>query len=255
MKIINQVYETYDYSIFKQLTGNRSYNMPNIRRLKDSFAKKQIENPIIVNENFEVIDGQHRLKTCTELGLPVHFIICNNLGLQEVQMLNSNMSNWKREDYLNSYCNMGLEPYLQFRDFMEDYPDFGIAACEALLTQRLSGGKLMTRDKEHSTNNSGSIAVKYFEHGDLHIPDLNLSRKQADMILQIKPFYDGFNRATFVRAMIGLFRNPNFDFKTFIKKLEMQPKALGNRNNVGQFKELIEDIYNYRSHNKVSLKY
>lgn len=255
MKIINQVYETNDYTIFKQLTGNRPYNMPNIKRLKDSFAKKQIENPIIVNENFEVIDGQHRLKTCSDLGLPVHFIICNNLGLQEVQMLNSNMSNWKREDYLNSYCNMGLEPYLQFRDFMNDYPEFGIAASEALLTQRLSGGSWSRTDKEHSTNNSGSIAIKYFENGDLYIPDLSLSKKQAEMILQVKTFYEGFNRATFVRAMIGLFRNPNFDFSTFIKRLEMQPTALVHCSNVGQYKELIEEIYNYRSRNKVSLKY
>lgn len=255
MKVINQVYETNDYTIFKQLAGNRPYNMPNIRRLKDSFAKKQIENPIIVNENFEVIDGQHRLKTCSELGIPVHFIICNGLGLQEVQMLNTNMSNWKKEDYLNSYCNMGLEPYLQFREFMDEYPEFGIAACEALLSQKLSGGNLSRRDKEHTTNQSGQIAIKYFENGDLHIPDLNLSRKQADMILQIKPFYNGFNRQTFVRAMISLFRHPNFDFETFIKKLEMQPTALGHCNNVGQYKELIEDIYNYRSRNKVSLKY
>lgn len=254
-KVINQVYETNDYSLFKQLKGNRTINMPNIRRLKDSFNIKQLENPIIVNEKFEIIDGQHRFKVCSELGLPVHYMICNNFGLQEVQMLNSNMSNWKREDYLNAYCDMGIEPYLQFRNFMHDYPEFGIASAEALLTQRLSGGHWSKTDKEHSTNNSGSIAVKYFENGDLQIPDLNLSRKQAKMIIQIKPYYDGFNRAVFVRAIIGLCRNPNFDFATFIKKLESQPNALTHCSNVGQYKELIEEIYNYRSRNKVSLKY
>lgn len=254
-KVINQVYETTDYTLFKTLQGNRAINMPNIRRLKDSFLKKQLENPIIVNEKFEIIDGQHRFRVCKELGLPVHYMICNNFGLKEVQMLNSNMSNWKREDYLKAYCDMGIEPYLKFRSFMNDFPEFGIASSEALLTQKLSGGHIARQDKVHSTNASGSIAIKYFENGDLVIPDLELSYKQAKMILQIKPFYNGFYRSVFVRAMIGLFRNPNYDHATFIKRLETQPNSLGHCSTVAQYRELIEEIYNYRARNKVSLRY
>lgn len=247
--------QTNDYNLFKKLDGNRSVNRVHVKRLADNFKTKYLVCPIIVNQDYEVIDGQHRLEAASQLNLPVNFIICNDYGLQEVQLLNSNTSNWKKIDYLNAFCDLGYHEYLKFKVFMDRYPDFSIAASEAILTGLLSGTKSGCIDKSISGNASGKMAVKYFQNGDLEIPDFEASKRLAEKILQVKPYYDGFDRVAFVRAMLGVFRNENYDHDVFIKRLEMQPNVLYHCSNVGQYKQLIEDIFNYRSRNKVSLKF
>lgn len=257
IKVINQVLQTTDYNLFKKLEGNRAVNNAHVKRLLDSFRKAKLQCPIIVNQHYEIIDGQHRFESSKKLGLPIDFIVCNDYGLKEVQMLNSNMANWKREDYLNAFCDLGEPEYLKFRQFMDTYPEFGIASADAILTGNLSSGHKNTTSKEaRSENNTrGHLTVRYFENGDLFIPNYELSQINADKILQIKSYYDGFNRAVFVRAMLGVFRNENYDHEKFIRKLKSQPNALYHCQNVSQYKQVIEDIFNYRSINKVSLKF
>ena len=100
MQVVNQVNSTNDYSKFKTLQGNRNVNSLHIRRLKESFKEKYLLSPIVVNQNYEIIDGQHRFEAAKELNLPVNFIICNDYSLKEVQLLNTNMKNWKKRGLL-----------------------------------------------------------------------------------------------------------------------------------------------------------
>ena len=109
-------------------------------------------------------------------------MIVNDYGLKEVQLLNTNMKNWKKEDYLNAYCELGNKTYLEFKKFMSEYPDFGILACESILTNMLS----------HSGNQTILNGVKTsknsFQKGELIIPDINLSTYNLDeKLLEIIP--------------------------------------------------------------------
>jgi len=106
MKVVNEVKETNDYSMFRTLEGNRHLNKLHVKRLKESFQKAYLLSPIIVNEKFEIIDGQHRFEAAKQLGVPINFLIAPKYGLKEAQMLNENMKNWKKEDYLNAYCDL-----------------------------------------------------------------------------------------------------------------------------------------------------
>ena len=58
-----------------------------------------------------------------------------------------------------------------------------------------------------------------------------------------------------VNGMLEPIVREEFDLKTFIRKLELQPSALSDCSNRTQYKMLIEDIYNYKSRNKVNLRY
>lgn len=256
MKTVNQVYSTTDYNLFKSLKGNRVVNKLHIRRLRESFKSNYLLSPIIVNEHYEIIDGQHRFEAAKELGLPVNYIVCGGYSLREVQVLNTNMKNWKSEDYLNAYCDLGYPEYLKFRNFMQQFPDFGFAASEAILTNRLSG-HVSTNSVElkSDTNKKGSYMVKYFEEGDLIIPNYSLSIEHANKILDIKKYYDGYNRSPFVRAMLGIFRIEQYSHIKMLARLEANPTALQHCANVSQYKMLLEEIYNFRSREKVSLRF
>ncbi len=251
LKTVAQVYETTDYNGLTTTRGNRAINKLHVHRLKESFRRKYLFAPILINEKDEIIDGQHRYQAAKELGLPIRFSYVNGYGLEEVQMLNTNMKNWTKYDYLNAFCDLGYSEYLKFRNFMRRFPDFDIKACEAILTGQTGNPNTSTK----SVLAGRKYKTRYFEEGDLKIPDYEKSVEQAEKIMMIKPYYDGYTRSTFVRSMVGLFKHENYSHSQFLQKLKNQPTALQHCTNITQYKLLIEEIYNYRSREKVSLKY
>jgi hypothetical protein len=260
IKTVNQVFQTEDYSLFKSLDGNRHVNSLHVRRLKDSFKGSYLFSPILVNEKYEIIDGQHRFEAAKELNLPIVFIVVHNYGLKEVQILNENMKNWTKADYLSAYCDLKHPEYLKFRNFMRQFPDFGIVSCEMMLTgltaAAMSSGKSKyDRELVSQTNKKGEYRVRYFQEGDLVIPSYENAVEIANKILMIKPYYDGFNRVTFVRAMMGIFNIEYYDHTQLIDRIKTNPKFLQHCGNVTQTRLMIEELYNFRSREKVSLRY
>ena len=166
------------------------------------------------------------------------------------------MKNWKKEDYLNTYCDLGYPNYIKFRNFLEVYPDFSIECAIIFLTNKTGYGNKSTNALLKSDTNKRGIFVKrYFENGEFEIHDYQLACVYAEKILEIKPYYDGFNRRTFVCSIIHMLKHENYNHSQFIQKLKSNPSALIHCNNVAQYKEVVEEIYNYRSREKVSLKY
>jgi hypothetical protein len=257
MKLVNQVYETTDYSLFKFMQGNRPVHRPHIIRLRKSFEKKYLFSPIIVNEKYEIIDGQHRFTTAKELNLPVIFIIVSGYGLSEVQTLNANMSNWGQKDYLNAYCDLGYPEYLKVRDFMIQYADFGIKSSLIILLQKTNADRQRRNIKElrSEANKSGVMQLRFFEEGELVIPDYDSACHVAEKILEFKPYYDGFNRSTFVAAAIQVLKVEGYDHRQMISKIAQNPRSMVHCQNAPQYKEMLEEIYNYRSRDKLSFKY
>jgi hypothetical protein len=94
-----------------------------------------------------------------------------------------------------------------------------------------------------------------FKEGLFKVIDLNNSKRIADKIMMIEPYYKGFMRRSFIYAMIGMFKNENFEFTEFLTKLKQQPTTLQDCTSTSQYKSLIEEIYNYRRRDKVNLRF
>ena len=231
-----QVHTTTDYFLFKPVNGNRNKNMLHLNRLKKSISDNYLFTVIIVNENYEIIDGQHRFEAIKELKLPLNYIIMKGYSLREVQILNANSKNWNAEDYLEGYCNLGFKDYMVYRDFKNKY-NFGHNECMSLLS------------------NSRDVKLNLFYEGKFKVYNLLEAEKKADLILLTEPYYKNCRRRSYVYAMIALFNNPNFIFSDFLQKLKIQPTALQDCNNQTSYLSLIEEIYNYKSRNKVNLRY
>ena len=233
-----EYFETKNYSVFKFLNGNREVKIKHLNRLKLSMKEMYLLTIIVVNELFQIIDGQHRFTAASELGLPIHFIIKNGYGLAEVQRLNTNNSDWDKKDYLESYCDMNVKPYLQMKKFMQDFPDFKTLQTLDILTN-LTG------------HDAG--ATKKFETGNLTIPNITKSYTNANAILAVKDYcrIDG----NLVKTFLVLFQNKSYNHEEFIRKLKKQPTVLQPCKKIEQYKLLIEDIYNTGRRDKVNLRY
>jgi len=236
-KKINQVMTTNDYSIFNFIDGNRVVNPLNKRRLAESFKIKQIFAPIIVNERFEIIDGQHRFMVMMENDLPVVYVIIPGLKLEDVHRLNTNMKNWGADDFMNGYIRLGNEEYVRYKAFKQRY-SFGHKECQAMLTGR--------------TYNTPTN-ISSFRNGTFRVTHLAEATKQGDMIKMVAPYYDGWKRRTFIVAMLDMFKEKEYDHAEFIQKLGYQSGKLVDQTTVEYYKILIESIFNYRRSTKVRL--
>jgi len=256
---VNTVYKTNDLEIFKQIEGNRPPNPQHIKRLAQSIRENGILcNPILVNEKYEVIDGQHRLMAAKKVGTEVFFIVLNGYDLNQVQTLNLNQKNWTQKDFMNGYADMGLKAYQELRDFYEENKDFNLSDCVAMCSNVTSSSSSRVSQKysPSSKNKTGVSNIQHvFEEGTWETRDLHKAQTNADRIRQIGTFYEKYNRTVFVGTMLGMFEKKQFDFNEFMHKLRLQPTALVDCSNREQTKMLIEDIYNYKSRNKVNLRY
>lgn len=253
-QIVNTVYKTYDLSIFKPITGNRVPNLQHIRRLVDSIKMRGMKcNPILINENYEVIDGQHRLAAAKECKTFIYYIMIEGYNLSDVQTLNLNQKNWTRKDFMDGYASIGIESYIKLKWFSEKNDDYLLSDCIAFCSNITSGTTntlSMKFDKKGFRNYK-----EIFEEGTWKGKDFELAQEWANKIRLIKPYYEGYNRSKFVGTMISMFLNKNFDFSEFMHKLRLQPTALKECANREQWKTLIEDIYNYKSRNKINLRF
>jgi len=237
-----QVHTTKDYSLFKTLNGNRDVNHLHLTRLKESMKASHLTTIIMVNEKFEIIDGQHRFLISQELNLPINYIISKGYGLSEVQILNANMKNWQTVDYVNGYCDLGYKDYIIYRDFVNEY---GFQNQIALLLL----------SNEYSSGSGKENPASRFKEGKFKVKDLDGAKKMAEKIMMIEPYYKGYLRRSFIIALVSMFRNENFEFTEFIAKLKQQPTTMQDCTSTTQYKVLIEEIYNYRRREKINLRF
>jgi|TARA_R110002124_G_scaffold47191_4_gene140781 hypothetical protein len=253
-EVVNSVYQTKELDIFNIIKGNRPPNPQHVRRLADSIQKNgMMQNPIIINESFDVIDGQHRLLAAKIAGSVIYYIILPGYGLKEVQELNINQKNWTKRDFMESYANMGIESYSKLKSFMITNPEFTINNCIAMCSNRATFNGIA--NKYIPNTDKVKDLSEVFEDGTWLGKDFYLAQENANKILLLKPHYDGYNRSIFVSTMLSLFNNENFDFFEFANKLTYQTQKLEDCASVAQYKVLIEKIYNHRRRNKVNLRF
>jgi hypothetical protein len=234
-KEVNQVYKTKDYSKFKSKEGNRNLNELHLKRLTESVKQNDLlhANPILVNENYEIIDGQHRFNVCRELHKPVHYVQVKGLGLEEIQILNANSKNWKMEDYIEGYCNLGLDEYCYFRNLIKK-TNLGVTPLLAMFSHY---------------GMSGESAVS------LRNGTLQLSNKKRGLII-LKwindwiQFYPSANRRTFILSLVQLYNINGYSHDKMMQKMKYQSTKLVDCTNTKTYLALLEEIYNFKERNE-----
>ena len=119
--IFGNIMVTENYDMFKKIGGNRKINKSNYTKIVKSMKEEQLIIPIVVNEKYEIIDGQHRYTACKDLGKPVYFYMVRGYGLSQVKRANIASSNWKKENYLDMFVAENNEVYKEFEEIKERY--------------------------------------------------------------------------------------------------------------------------------------
>ena len=238
------VYETYDYGKFKIMEkGNR--DIDHWKKIERQMAERFLFTVIIVNEKFEIIDGQNRFLACKSLGKPIRYIIMDGYGLDEVRTYNMEARNWQKRDFIKSYAEEGKPEYKKMMEFQRRYPDFPASVAEIIL--RLT----LTSDSSEKNRND----FKSIQRGLFIIKDFERSCQIADMIMAYKPYCNQtapiYRRREFVSAIIKLSRLEDFDNQAVIRKIQMNPRAFVPCVSSSEYIRMIEEIVNFKSRNKI----
>ena len=95
-----EVKKTMDYSLVKKLEGHRDVRKKNA--LVESIKEMDLTmySPIIVSEDFRIIDGQHRFEACKELNLPIYFLVMPSENAEKAMIvLNKCQSQSRNEEF------------------------------------------------------------------------------------------------------------------------------------------------------------
>lgn len=106
VKIVGQIYETTNYDMFKFNQSNREINKGNLTKVKKSIAKAGLMTPIEVDRiTHEVLDGQHRLEACQQLGVPVKFFwsFANNVDASILEN-NTTGKKWSLDQIVEKFA-------------------------------------------------------------------------------------------------------------------------------------------------------
>lgn len=226
--------KTTNYDLFSFMDNNRNISHGLINRIIESINKiGYIESrPIIVNESFIIIDGQHRFEACKKLGLPIFYAI-ENLDINEAMiLLNKNQLIWRLQDYVKSWSKTGIECYIQLVKFEEEF-HFGISNNLIIF------------------NGNGSNTAEKIRSGK----QINVNPKRyeiANYILKCKEFVPFYKTKTFVNAVQILFKKVDADLSN---KVLNRIQTVRQQTNVTDYLTAFENILNKGKHgdNKVSL--
>jgi len=131
------VYRTSNYKLFNQLPGNRQVADSRANVIKKSIEKVGfVHNPIIVNEKYQIVEGQGRFEALKRLGMPVDFILQEGIGLEECRAMNMNQKNWGIGDWIDSYADLGIQDYIYLRNLTKMFKRVNLST----VTCAVSGG-------------------------------------------------------------------------------------------------------------------
>ena len=148
-----EIRTTRDYHIFKFMPGNRAIKN-RAEKIKESIQEiGWISNPIIVNQDMEIVDGQSRFAACRELNMPIEYKIIPHLDLDDCRTLNRYNSEWGTVDYLNSYAEEGNINYIRLKNLMDTFDEKQIrivlqACSNAYNKKEFQEGKMIVTDKD-----------------------------------------------------------------------------------------------------------
>lgn len=234
-------YKTDEYNKFKKLDGNRTINYRNVNAIIKNITENGYKPTIvIVNERFEVIDGQHRIEALQKLNLPVEYQIRDGLTIQDAVALNVANRTWKTLDYIESYASLGYQDYISLFNLIKSFPKVTLSTIIEIAgdTDSFGGGV-----KNALMQGEFKIKKELLDISD----QLQFIEDFKKIDLSIK------GRAYYLEIILARLLESNFiDSERMLSQIEKYGlDLLTSVVNVKDGLEKLESIYNFRKTNKV----
>lgn len=226
----NAIKVTSDYDKFSFIKANRDQSRGHIETLKKAF--EEIGNltkvqPILVNDRFQIVDGQHRFTAIKELGEPVYYTKVSGLGVNEARSMNLLHRTWRVDDFAKSYALSGDKNYQKYIQLKEDY-GFSHTVILLYISNRL--------------DNTGTL--QEFREGNFVIEDEDGAVDRLEYLSKAAEAAPIVSYRPVALAMLKLMQIEGFDRDRMLTKLEKYGHKIERVDNVESNMRQLEDVYN-----------
>jgi hypothetical protein len=242
------VYHTKDYHLFGFITGNREINQTNLKNIKESLSKKQIlESAIIVGIDdrsndglpYKIIEGQHRYTACSELGLPVSFIVREDFDIEkkekslgDVELLNTASKTWDITNFMYSKCLLGLKPYIMYNQLYEKY-------------DMLEHETILSIVNKYKGDNR-YVWFQQFKEGELLLTDEMYVKVDRDLriLYSMIPSIINSGKRQYIKALTSIMYTPNLDIERLVSKVLKSGELPISKTVDKCYEIIVKEVYN-----------
>lgn len=226
---------TYNYKQFKFIKGNRPLVTSKVTKLVKSYnggLNLFPYCPILINNDFYVIDGQHRLEACKRLNISVYYIVIPEVTLQQIAELNATATRWKVSDFFNCFIQTGNQDYVTLQTFKDR---FGLSINTAL--QLLMVG---------SCKEGGGHCGEAFRLGQFKINHLERANKIMKHVFDYREVAspEALSDRNFIIAIQVLLSSPLYKHKEMIQRLTAKKLNIVKKYNYKEYIYHMEELFN-----------
>lgn len=224
------VHASKEYGKFKIVEENRAIDWDHVEHLYDAIEAKNLldAHPILVTPDYEVIDGQHRLKAAEALGVPIYYIISTEATVKDAASTNALTKHWSMQDFMTWYVKASRPQYVALQEFMNTYPFLTLNSAVNLCYYGDSSGLSMM-----------------FRTGKYVCNDLPFAHRVAKALLDFSIYYPFYKERIFVSTVANLIGNADYDHRRMMGKLERLSTKLVKCADMESYFDRINEIYNY----------
>lgn len=115
-----QINYTTNYNLFTKIIGNREINQQNIQRIQESVELIGMHTPMMVNNNYGIINGQHRLQVAKQLKIPISYYINSDFKEENIHQLQVSKK-WTALDFAERNASKGDKECLDALQIAQDW--------------------------------------------------------------------------------------------------------------------------------------
>lgn len=230
----SEIIWTDEYDAFNLYKMNRDIdNNYVVNKIKKSLVEQGwlADYPMIVDEDFNIIDGQHRFIAAKELGIKIPVKITKGFTDEQMIAINNATKRWTDKDFIAYRAKKGDASARKLITLCNRYN------LTVRVAMRISGIYARTSIRE--------IILPDF--------DFNAAEKKANQIIEILEVVKE-KGGRLVEGICALIRHQDYDHDRMLNKLSNQLDRFHKCNTSTAYIELLEDIYNYQSRNRIRVR-
>ena len=221
---------TRDYSVFKYFDRNRIVSKTNVEKLRQDMALNTQKDEVVVNEKWQVIDGQHRIAALEKDKKPVKFRVKPGANMQDVIAANNTGTKWNTPAWVRNFSHpdhVNNKPYVMYIEFKEKHK-LCDGVCQLLLSEDFH-----------------DYGRKSFKNGTFKVKNLGRAEENAAALAELVAVDKMFNSMRCAVGFLKIQKLPHFKLTILKTQVEKHCNKITHRVTHSDWVDGLIRVYNF----------